>query len=288
MTPYQFVCRCIAGNDGCDCIPSVFSDVPCQSGLVCTSNKCRPSSTSIADSTNAELKTSIDASGNIVVVDGDAVSVDAPASLETWKIAAIAAGGGLCIVITLVIIVIVVKRKRATKSGYDWSANQRGRAATYASILGDGVALPAPQTPMAQVAVANVQLIGDTPYYDYQQHANQQASPELPTINLPPPLVPPQAQIQLQVPPPPSNARPLPLPTWPEAPPTLSRPLPPSPMPLAPLPIPIAPDSPHQHQGYQQGYQQQQHHQQHQHHQHQQHQQQGYQLPRPLPPVAFV
>jgi hypothetical protein len=258
MPQYQFVCRCVAGNEGCDCIPGIFSDVPCQEGLICSDTKCRAGAPSTVGGTPRRTMTSIGPDGSIIVVDAD--KVDGPAAtgaFETWQIAAIAAGGALCLIITVVVIVVVVKRKGGTKSGYDWASANRGRAATYASIIGDGQ----PQAQPAPTSVANIQVLGSSPldiYMDGQQQ--QHAPPQIPQISLPPSLVPPPQTTHFDVPPPPSIARPLPVPTLPPTmqapmaqppPPTMQRPLPPS-----PPPAPMPPDSPHQQQYYQQQQQQ--------------------------------
>jgi hypothetical protein len=272
MPQYQFVCRCVVGNEGCDCIPSAFSEVPCQEGLVCTDSKCRvgtPSTSGAAKSTPRRTMTSIGPDGSIIVIDADIV--DSAAPMETWQIAAIAAGGGLCLIITIVVIVLVAKRKGGTKSGYDWANANRGRAATYASILGDPNQ-QAQQAPIpAPSPVANVHVLGSSPFDPYmqqqqqqqhQQHQQQQQQHTPPQINLPPSLAPQQSTHFEAPPPPPSLARPLPVPTLPtstqafaQLPPTLARPLPPSPPPaLASMP----PHSPHQPQYHQQSPPQQQ------------------------------
>jgi hypothetical protein len=188
MPQYQFVCRCVVGNEGCDCIPECLlrravpggpgSAARHQVSTESTEHRRRYRHTTPHNDVNWSRRQHHCRRRR----QSRRTRADGRSARRRGRSPPSPRAAALCLIITVAVIVVVVKkRKGGTKSGYDWASANRGRAATYASIIGDGQ----PQAQPAPTSVANIQVLGSSPLDIYMDGQQQQHAPAANSANQP-------------------------------------------------------------------------------------------------------
>lgn len=233
---FVFVCRCVTGNEGCDCIPSLLSDRPCQAGLFCVDNKCSATPPPGVTVTNGPggantlpggAPASPNASGGTggadSLVSGSATTL--VAGLEDWQLGAIIGGGALLLIIVVALVVFFSKRRGGR--GYDYDAYQKKHTQAMPAPLYDAAAIAMqPYDASLDPSLLPPSIVpppasADT-YFDPQHAFQDPTGAVLPTSEMAmigvaqvSSIGGAAAPINAFVPPPPPVARPLPVPMLP-------------------------------------------------------------------------